>query len=164
MISVKIEGIDELDKYIKNVNKEMKNLNQNILEEVASEGYDKLSKGFSEIGNIDGNDIGTTTIDIKDNTATISEEGKDVAYIEFGTGYTGKSASHPMAGKLGWKYAIGKKIRYSKSHGKMGWYYGKDGKWTTGIPAQRITLKTGEDLEKFASKYAIKKVGDILNG
>lgn len=61
------------------------------------------------------------------------------AFVEFGTGLTGKESPHPEAN--GWKYD-------TNSHGESGWWYFKNGAWywTRGMPSRPFMYETGGEL------------------
>ena len=65
------------------------------------------------------------------------------AYVEFGTGVVGKSASHPNP--QGWQYDV-------NNHGDSGWvYYDDDSgeyRWTKGYKSRPFMYNTARQLEK----------------
>lgn len=165
MPTISVKGLNELQKKFETIQSKIEKISQDIIEEVSSEGYDKMSKAFSRLDGINGNSAGETELDIGDKQATISQVGSQVGYIEFGTGYQGMFSPHPKAKEMGYRYAIGKKIRLLPS-GVMAWkYYNKRFKkavWTEGIQSPRPAWKVAKELRIYAKLYAAKKVGEVF--
>ena len=71
------------------------------------------------------------------------------AYVEFGTGVVGKSASHPNPGD--WQYDV-------NNHGDEGWVYYDDYsgafRWTKGFKSRPFMYNTARELEKNCGKIA----------
>jgi len=85
---------------------------------LANAGFEFLASN-APLNDIDGNKKGSIALDKEEDGYRISYSGEDVAYIEFGTGYKGKTNKYPDIAnrlKIGWNYDI-------NNHGAEGWYY-----------------------------------------
>lgn len=100
-------------------------------------------------------------------------------YLEYGTGFVGegsmpdpkgnKSIPHPLAGDVGWEYAIGAKIKIPlKPNGKDGWTYKNgNGQWTftSGLRAVAYmynTFKEFENSDKVENIIKQSKIHSII--
>lgn len=163
MAGIEVSGIKELNAKLKAMSTKIKTAEKELLTTIAVTGGKMLNSAFSAYDTIDGNSSGNTVLSL--DSKTISQEGSQVAYIEFGTGTKGLENSHEQAGRFGWKYAIGKSIRPSKSHDdKIGWYYGSGAArvWTEGLPAEKPAWNTAKDLRLKAKELTIEKIRRIL--
>lgn len=76
------------------------------------------------------------------------------AFVEYGTGVVGASASHPNP--QGWAYDV-------KAHGEAGWNYfnDRDGRWhhTAGQPSRPFLYNTARELERQCERIAWEVFG-----
>lgn len=129
---IKLTGLDELEK----------RLEENIVK--FNVGRDKLPKkaveyGYREAlriysgGYTDGNELPTVAMKTRGRGDWYLEiKGRDLAYLEYGTGVVGATYPHPMRGD--WIYD-------KNGHGSRGWIYrdkvtGKT-RWSRGIRGRR---------------------------
>lgn len=170
MPKIKFEGLTQLTKEFNQLSKDLKNIDTVIIEELSGEAYTELNTEFEQFNDIDGNLSGETTLNISKNELTVSQEGDQVAFIEFGTGFKGAVDSHPLANENSWTYLGGgkgskSKIRYSETNKSYGWYYNKkDGTYTftTGIQAQKPAFNASETIEKISLEIADKIISEVI--
>lgn len=119
---------------------------QKLLDSLVTSGAADIEKNIHGIQNKDGNDLAIAGTVVFGNRAQVFMRGEQAAYLEYGTGEVGAMSPHPQANKAGWDYASGTKIQTTKDGRKM-WRYRQKGtdkwKYTQGIPAGRVVLRTG---------------------
>lgn len=131
-----------------------------LLDSLVTSGAAELEQNIHGIQDKDGNDLATVGSTVFGNKAVLYMHGEQAAYLEYGTGEIGAVSPHPQAAKAGWNYASGTKIQTTKDGRKM-WRYRQKGtdkwKYTQGIPAGRVVLRTGVSLRNGVA-YAAKEV------
>lgn len=134
-----VSSLDQLLSDLKDYKKKVDAAPNKIAESLAQVGAESIQETLSEITNQDGNALGEVGIAETETGLRVYNEGSQIAFLEYGTGEQGAADSHPLAGKAGWKYGSGPKIRKMKN-GKRMWRYWDHlrGHWriTNGIPAQ----------------------------
>lgn len=132
-----------------------------LLDSLVTSGAAELEQNIHGIQDKDGNDLATVGSAAFGNNAVIYMHGEQAAYLEYGTGEVGAASPHPQAAKAGWNYASGTKIQTTKDGRKM-WRYRQKGtdnwKYTQGIPAGRVVLRTGISLRNAVANIA----GEVL--
>ncbi|MEG0138200.1 MAG: hypothetical protein RR708_04375 [Bacilli bacterium] len=145
------DAIKEIKEYKAKVNKDIKSIPKLL----AKVGLDKLNTEISSISDTDGNDLGNASIEYGDNYSRIYHIGKQVYFLEFGTGYIGKDNPHVKSYLMKKGYATGQMI------GENGlWsYYNKNGELisTQGIPAQMQVYETAVHI-KYVCNDIIKEL------
>ena len=123
---VKLElDSDEIKKTVrdlKNLRKSIREIDKAI-EKVLDQAV-KYCISITPVSDKDGNHLIDNTYWEKTPTGyRVVQEGKHVAFVEFGTGEIGESkGGHPAGDTVDWKYASGKHI-FTTKDGKKGWYY-----------------------------------------
>jgi hypothetical protein len=139
-----VASLDKLLSDVKDYQKKIDSAPAKITEQLAEIGAEAITQNISGITNPDGNAPGTVGMQIEGGIAKVFQQGKQIAFLEYGTGEQGAGSPHPVAVKAGWKYGSGKNIRKMKN-GKMMWrYYDRlKGHYriTDGIPAQKQVFK-----------------------
>ncbi len=122
---------------------------QKLLDMLVTSGAAALENNIHGIQDKDGNDLAAVGTASFGNHAILYMHGEQAAYLEYGTGEIGAVSPHPQSAKAGWNYASGTKIQTTKDGRKM-WRYRQKGtdkwKYTQGIPAGRVVLRTGGSL------------------
>lgn len=158
-------SVSSLDNLLSDLNSYKEKLEaapQKIEADIAEIGASSIEDTLSSITDQDGNSIGIVGIEETENGIKVFNQGKQIAFLEFGTGEKGEKTSHPYAGSANWKYNSGTKIRCMKNGKRMWRYWDKlRGHWriTDGIPAQmqvyNAALKMREEIPHSA-KEALK--------
>jgi len=84
------KGIQELIKYLDDIERSMNSLIDDIEKALAKEGY-QLLLANAPTRAIDGNQVGHVFKEAYKDGYRVVYSGQDVAYIEFGTGYIGEN-------------------------------------------------------------------------
>lgn len=128
-----------------------------VLDSLVTNGAAEIEQNIHSIQDKDGNDLATAGSVVFGNHAQVFMHGEQAAYLEYGTGEVGAAAPHPKAGEAGWNYAGGRTVRTTKDGRKM-WRYRQKGtdkwKYTQGLPASRVVLKTGITLRDSVASIA----------
>ena len=110
------QGIRELKKFFQRKLNTLDTLVENIELALAEKGFQLLQTN-APTHDIDGNRVGSASIEKYADGYRVVYSGEDVAYIEFGTGYKGANDKYPNPTVLTfWQYDI-------NGHGAKGWYY-----------------------------------------
>lgn len=143
------QSLSELLKNVCDYQQKVETAPQKLLDSLVTSGVDEIEQHIHGIQDKDGNDLATAGMVVFGNHAQVFMHGEQAAYLEYGTGEVGAMSPHPQANKAGWDYASGTKIRTTKDGRKM-WRYRQKGsekwKYTQGIPAGRVVLRTGISL------------------
>lgn len=158
-------SVSSLDNLLSDLNSYKEKLEmapQKIEADIAEIGASSIEDTLSNITDQDGNSAGTVGIEETENGIKVFNQGKQIAFLEYGTGEKGVKNSHPYSGKANWKYNSGTKIRHTKNGKRMWKYWDRlRGHWriTNGIPAQmqvyNAALKMREEIPH-AAKEALK--------
>lgn len=156
-LNLSTSSIDNAIKELKQYQDKVKSAPEKITERLAKEAVQDIDNTLSGITDTDGNAIGEIGYEKVGNKTVVYNRGPQIAFLEFGTGATGKSSPHPQAGQSGWAYDVGKKIKVSKN-GKRQWrYYDKiKGHWriTSGMPAQMQVFKAAVKMRNRVKQVA----------
>ena len=145
---------------------------QRILEKVVNEAEKEiaafakqtmLSKAPTQ--DVDGNIPGRVVVEKTKLGYSVSYKGKDVAYIEFGTGVNGVQSPYPdseILARVNWMYDI-------NGHGPSGWFYysKRDGKLRYsrgGVVGERPVFETVMETEEVADSIIEMVVNEKLGG
>lgn len=135
-----VASIDKLLTDVKNYKAKVEAAPAVITERLAEIGADAIQQNISGITDLDGNAPGKVGAEVDGGSAKVFQQGKQIAFLEFGTGEQGANSPHPKYTVAGWHYGSGPNIRKMKN-GKMMWRYFDRlrGHWriTDGIPAQK---------------------------
>lgn len=139
-----VSSLDKLLSDVKGYKAKLEAAPEKVTSRLAEIGAETITQNISGITDPDGNAPGTVGMQVEGGTAKVFQQGKQIAFLEYGTGEQGAASPHPVAVKAGWKYGSGKNIRKMKN-GKMMWHYFDRlrGHWRTtdGIPAQKQVLR-----------------------
>lgn len=130
MISIKINGLDELKKKIERQRNNFKTKGQIFLQRLAQEGLTVAKAQFSSAQYDGVNDVTVTVETMGPDKIAVVANGQAVAFIEFGTGVT-YSEQHPKADDMG---AIRGSYGQGKGNNESWTYYGEAG--TNGAPVR----------------------------
>lgn len=155
------ESLTSLIENVRAYQQKAEGASQKILDSLVTSGAAELEQNIHTIQDKDGNDLAAVGSAVFGNNAILYMHGEQAAYLEYGTGEIGAAPPHPQAAKAGWNYASGTKIQTTKDGRKM-WRYRQKGtnkwKYTQGIPAGRVVLRTGIFLRSAAANIA----GEVL--
>lgn len=168
------KDIGDVIKKLENLNKDLKNLDDKLIKEIAYDGLTKLDMLYANTPYQPNVSDIETHVDKTTLGYTIVATGKDVVYEEFGTGDIGESNPHPEKNEYPLNdYNSGRTIRpaneYSSEHGITSgkyWTYKKDGTiyYTQGIPAGKQFFNVRNYIQEEGIKKAKDKlVGDMLS-
>lgn len=139
-----VASLDKLLSDVKGYKAKVEAAPDKITEQLAKIGAEAIQQNISGITDPDGNAPGTVGMEVSGESAKVFQKGKQVAYLEYGTGEQGAAKKHPKYTVAGWEYGSGPNIRRMKN-GKMMWHYFDNlrGHWrtTNGIPAQKQVLR-----------------------
>lgn len=156
-----VESLDALIENVRAYQRKAEAAPQRLLDSLVTSGAAELEQNIHTIQDKDGNDLATVGSAAFGNNAVLYMHGEQAAYLEYGTGEVGAASPHPQAAKAGWNYASGTKIQPTKDGRKM-WRYRQKGtdkwKYTQGIPAGRVVLRTGISLRNAVANIA----GEVL--
>lgn len=135
-----VASLDKLLSDVKDYKAKVEAAPDKITQRLVEIGADAIQQNIAGITDPDGNAPGTVGMQIKGGTGKVFQQGKQIAFLEYGTGEQGAASPHPQAEEAGRDYNVGPHIRKCKN-GKMMWnYFDKlRGHWRTtdGIPAQK---------------------------
>ena len=98
------------------------------------------------------------------NAGFVKVTSDHVAFVEFGTGVVGQSATHPNAeylAKAAWGYATGPKI-FTTKDGRVGWIYPTDDggyRFTEGMASRPFMYETALELQREFPRIAREVFG-----
>lgn len=140
-----VGSLDKLLSDVKDYKAKVETAPAKITEQLAEIGAEAIQQNVAGITDLDGNAPGTVGMQVEGGSAKVFQKGKQIAFLEYGTGEQGAASPHPKYAVAGWHYNSGKNIRQMKN-GKMMWHYFDNlkGHWrtTNGIPAQKQVLRT----------------------
>lgn len=167
-VTLGTEGINELKQYVQSLQGKLDTVLEKAEERVAEYGRNQL-ENFAPTTSIDGNMPGSVFIEDDGQMHRVIYAGKDVAYIEFGTGYVGKNNRYPD------EVTLNKAIQESgytgdgsdwydvNKHGVKGWVYRrKDNglyRHSRGMKPEAPVLKAKNETRK-AVKVIVREVLD----
>lgn len=165
-VKLSTKDIGNLVKTLKGLSDTIDKEKDNILENVAEEGLNKLNDYYSSLNSTRDVEKPTTYIKKTERGYSIVATGKDVVYQEFGTGEHGAEDAHPWKGQTDFKlkgYNTGPKIKINQKTGRHFWYT-PEGKYSEGISSGKELYNTIQYLRNTGiKKVTSKKVGDILS-
>lgn len=161
-------------KKLETLDKDIKNLGDELVKEIAYDGLTKLDMFYANTPYQENVDNIDTKVEKTQLGYNIVGTGKDIIYEEFGTGDIGQSNSHPEKSDYPLdEYNSGATIREanenSAKHGITSgkyWTYEKNGTiyYTQGIPAGKQFYNTRNYIQDEGIKKAKDKlVGDMLS-
>lgn len=123
MISIKINGLDELKKKVESQSQSFKSKGQTFLLRLAKEGLNVARAEFNSAQYDGTNDVTVMIEIVGKNKVAVVANGQAVAFIEFGTGihYT---EQHPKADEMG---AVRGGYGKGKGNNDSWTYYGETG-------------------------------------
>lgn len=148
------KAIKELEKY----KRDLENKARLVVEKLAFLGATNASLGYSR-AITDTNDVEVTAEWINDTTMQVRASGRELLFIEFGTGIT-YGYGHPEATQMG--YGPG---TYPSDKGNWdnpnGWWYSRNGvpKHTYGNPPNPVMYDTKKLLEREAERIVREVFG-----
>ncbi|HEX3038153.1 MAG TPA: hypothetical protein VHO94_04070 [Oscillospiraceae bacterium] len=157
-----VSSLDKLLSDVKGYRDKVNAAPAKITEQLAEIGAEAIQQNIAGITDLDGNAPGVVSKSASGSTATVSQTGSQIAYLEYGTGAQGATAPHPQASQVGWQYGSGKNIRQMKNGKAMWRYYDKlKGHYriTDGLPAQKQVFRaalTMRDSIAEVAKEALK--------
>lgn len=138
-----VAGIDAVIRELESFRDRLNDASERVVRELAHDAENDMSARLSSVADPDGNVDARVQSNVSGNEATVSLTGSQAAFLEFGTGVVGRTSPHEMAGRVGWNYASGAKIRSFKN-GRIGWVYFDQSRRhyrvTSGIAAQNIVI------------------------
>ena len=180
-ISIDINNIDKIIDALQVLYDDYKKMGETISKDIAEDGLKYLDKQYQNIyqdpsiGNI------TTKTQKTDDGYNIVASGKDVVYVEFGTGDKGENSPHPNKSEynlndynsgtaildvedIGNKEMLSILAENQIVSGKF-WSYTKGGKsyLTQGIPAGKQMFNTYNHLVNDSVKKIVKERSDEIN-
>lgn len=150
-------SLDVLLKDLVEYQEKVVTLPERLTSELAQTAATSISENLTGITDLDGNAPGTIEIKQNGTSATVSNVGDQIAYLEYGTG--AYADPHPQAGQVGWTYGEGERIFTTKSGRRM-WHYWDDmrGHWRTTAGQQpnmqvfKAALKTRQEIVPTAKR------------
>lgn len=141
------EGIKQLQGYFREKQRNLYAIVDKIEREIAEIGA-SVMKSKAPTSDIDGNLPGRVIVEPRPDGWAVSYLGRDVAYIEFGTGYEGQNSPYPdyeVLGTVGWMYDI-------NNHGERGWFYRskRDGtiRYSRGMRPEKPVFDTFVEMQR----------------
>ena len=135
------KAIEELEKYEKQVQKNIEDFLKKLLEE----GVDIAKAQIIQLNAVETGEVRDSlkyTLYKEGSHGIIFTDNSHACYVEFGTGVRGAEGSHPT---IPWTYDI-------NGHGEDGWYYfdEKQGRirYTQGMPSRPFMYNTARELEE----------------
>lgn len=129
IIGIDGSGVDELLEALEKLQVWLKTKAQELLDRLASEGFQIASAGFSGAEYDGTNDVSVSIEDRGETTKAVVAVGSASLFIEFGTGVKYQTPAHPEAGQHGM-------IRGGYGHGlgrlDSGWRYPEENGAGTG--------------------------------
>lgn len=157
-VTLGTEGINQLKQYVQSLQGRLDMVLEKAEERVAEYGRTQLEH-FAPTMSIDGNMPGSVFVDDDGTMHRVTYAGKDVAFIEFGTGYVGENNPYPdeiALNKAGWEYDV-------NEHGYAGWIYRRkdNGQYrhSRGMKPEAPVLKAKNETRK-AVKVIVREVLD----
>lgn len=148
-------------KQIEDYQRKLESGNQELVKRLAEEGNKLVRDGYSRAASADNSDVRVNPVEYKENEATISAEGSQILFTEFGAGiyYNGGESAignspHPLGKELG--YTIGD---YGKKQGRNDSWHKPDGSVTHGTQASRTMYETGKTLRSMVVRIAKEVFG-----
>lgn len=139
-----VASLDKLLSDVKGYKAKLEAAPAKITERLAEIGAEAIQQNIADIADLDGNAPGTVGMQVDGGSGKVFQQGKQIAFLEYGTGEQGAASPHPRYAVTGWHYGSGKNIRKMKN-GKMMWHYFDQlhGHWRTtdGIPAQKQVFR-----------------------
>lgn len=168
-LQLSMYGVDDFTKRLRFLESDIEDASIVITNKLVDEGTffaDKLNSLAPKSGIKDNVIIPTHSKSIlnKKSTGSITMQGENAVYDEFGTGEQGADKPHPTKSKFGLNpYNSGPFIFYNQFAGRRQWYYRPmagmmyftDSGATEGIPAGKQMYTTAQILKK--NKNAIAK-------
>lgn len=167
-VTLGTEGINQLKQYVQSLQGKLDMVLDKAEERVAEYGRTQLEH-FAPTMSVDGNMPGNVFVDDDGTMHRVIYAGKDVAYIEFGTGYVGKNNRYPD------EVTLNKAIQESgytgdgsdwydvNKHGPAGWIYRRKDtgqyRHSRGMKPEAPVLKAKNETRK-AVKMIVKEVLD----
>lgn len=176
-VKLSTQSIKELIKKLENFQGELKQAEEQIVEELADLGLQEIQDNYASTPFKDGNEDVSFFSKGTGKKKTIGVTGSQVLYNEFGTGTEGQNSPHPEKGNFGLNpYNSGNTIRKNNKedstasklgipNGGMYWTYrtGNIKVYTQGIPAGMQVYKAAKKMQKEKYKICKKVVGDALS-
>lgn len=180
-INISIDNVDTIINALQVLYDDYKTMGETISKDIANDGLKYLDKQYQSI--YQDPNIGNITTKTKktDNGYNIVASGKDVIYVEFGTGDKGENDSHPDKSKYNLNnYNSGSFILDVEDvkneemlnllaenqivSGKF-WHYSKGGEshLTQGIPSGKQMFNTYNYLANKSAKKIVKERSDEIN-
>lgn len=127
-----------------------------LAEYLMEQGVEIAKMNVSDMNALDSGELYNSISSLYDGNAGFVIAGAThAAFVEFGTGISGKNNPHPEVAVAGWKYDV-------NDHGELGWWYiGRDGQyhWTKGMPSRPYMYQTAQALRQMvipAAKEMLK--------
>lgn len=161
-IGLDVGQIDNLIKSLNTLSKDLKNLPNEVCQEVSELGLQYLESQYLSTNTDHTIDIGSIDTGVKKltNGYQIYASGKDVLYAEFGTGEEGKASPHPEKSKFPLNdynsgYWVSRLI--NTRTGKHFWIY--QGQYSEGNPSGKQVFNTRNFLKDKGIKMILNKKG-----
>lgn len=139
-----VKSLDKLLSNVRGYGQKVKQSSNKMVELLAQEGQAEIQRNIDDISDKDGNVLAQAGAFTFGSSGFVYLYGDQAAFLEYGTGYEGKTSPHPMSQEAGWEYLSGSTIRET-ADGKYVWKYrmsgGSQWRYTHGIPAQMPVLK-----------------------
>lgn len=137
-----------------------------IAEAISTDLHERASQAYASAKTI--SPITVSSVQLGDGKSRVVASGKEVAYIEFGTGeyargtYPGTLPTHGVPITGSWEYYYKSPHKRVAKSGDFGWYYG--GHFVTGQAAGAEMWLSAEETRKIASRLAKKIIEEELRG
>jgi len=161
-VTIKYTGLKEFQKYIDRYARELPQMAEQFLYNLASSGIPVVDSAMmTSMG--DSSPVHTSWVEMQNDGSTIRAtlwvEGDDLAFIEFGAGIYYNSADHPKASEFG--VGIG---TYGQHQGlNMGWFYYDDAgekKFSRGTEMTMPVFKASQEMERKFFEVAMQTFGE----
>jgi len=155
------EGIRTLKSYFSALQDSLPTVADAVESAIAEYGEQALRE-FAPTNDIDGNEVGSVSIEQGRDGLRVVYSGSDVAYIEFGTGYIGQNNPYPdeiVLNGANWVYDV-------NEHGVNGWVYRRKGTGelahSRGMKPEAPVLKAFKKTEKEVPIIVAKVIHEKL--
>lgn len=161
-VTIKYTGLKEFKNYIDRYARELPNMTEQFLQNLAREGIPVVDTNMM-IAMGDSSPTHTSWVEVVNNGSTIKAtlwvEGDDLAFIEFGAGIYYNNEDHPKASEFG--VGIG---TYGKGQGlNYGWFYYDDmgnKKFSRGTEMTMPVFKASQEMERKFFEVAMQTFGE----
>lgn len=150
-LSLNSKSIDAAIKEVTAYRKKVQDAATMLVHQLTEQGVSLAQLSVVDMNALDSGEL-MNSIDSRyqGNVGFIVAGAAHAAFVEFGTGITGKNNPHPEVAIAGWRYDV-------NEHGTLGWWYPRgDGTfgWTRGMPSRPFMYKTAQMLRQFVVPIA----------